>query len=146
MALNYLHKNLLVHRDIKLENILMENEEETSMDLKVTDFGFATQIDPNIGVNDNLGSLLSPLYMAPEIIARENYDFKVDIWATGVLLYILMSGRAPFTGKQKQDIFDQTTNKQLDLTGPIWKKRSNSCKDLIALMLIKDKSRRPTAA
>jgi len=63
MALNYLHKNLLVHRDIKLENILMSDE--SSMDLKVTDFGFATQIDPNIGVNDNLGS---PLYMAPEII------------------------------------------------------------------------------
>ena len=99
----------------------MESPDSNSVALKVTDFGFATQIDPEIGVNDNLGS---PLYMAPEIIARENYEFKVDIWASGVLLYILMSGKAPFTGKSKQDIFHATTNSQVDFTGPTWKKVS----------------------
>mmetsp|Transcript_5561 Transcript_5561/g.3934 ORF Transcript_5561/g.3934 Transcript_5561/m.3934 type:complete len:94 (+) Transcript_5561:646-927(+) len=83
--------------------------------------------------------------MAPEIIARENYDFKVDIWASGVLLYILMSGKAPFTGKSKQDIFHATTNSQIDFTGPTWKKVSPNCKDLISKMLTKKASERPTA-
>lgn len=93
MALNYMHSQKIVHRDIKLENVLMSSVEPDNLDIKVTDFGFAASYKDQ-SLDDILGS---PLYMAPEIIRNEKYDDKVDIWAGGVLLHILLVGKPPFT-------------------------------------------------
>ena len=65
MALNYLHINNIVHRDIKLENVLMQTDSKDDLNLKITDFGFAKIFEPADGLNEILGS---PLYMAPEIL------------------------------------------------------------------------------
>ena len=81
----------------------MESKEIANLNLKITDFGFAKFYDPKEGgLSETLGS---PLYMAPEIIKQLKYDCSVDIWAMGVLLYIMLSGRPPFKGKTKDDIF-----------------------------------------
>jgi calcium-dependent protein kinase len=98
-----MHKKNIVHRDIKPENILMESKDIANLNIKITDFGFAKCYDPREGgLNESLGS---PMYMAPEIIKNLPYDTKVDIWSLGVVSYILLSGKPPFTGKTKQDIF-----------------------------------------
>jgi calcium-dependent protein kinase len=98
-----MHKKNIVHRDIKPENILLESKEEGKLSIKITDFGFAKCYDPiEGGLQDTLGS---PLYMAPEIVKKIKYDTKVDIWSLGVMTYIMLTGRPPFTGKTKEEIF-----------------------------------------
>lgn len=92
-----------MHRDIKAENIMLENNDSENFSIKLTDFGFACFFLSGEGKKDVLGS---PLYMAPEIVSNDGpYDFKVDIWAAGVIAYILLSGRVPFKGKKRDEIF-----------------------------------------
>lgn len=86
-----MHQDSVVHRDIKPENILIEDIE--NLQIKITDFGFATYFDEEDGLDDVLGS---PLYMAPEIVRRDRYDQKVDIWSAGILTAILLTGIPPF--------------------------------------------------
>jgi serine/threonine protein kinase len=76
----------------------LEKTDEESLNVKITDFGFACFYKPGEGRKEVLGS---PLYMAPEIISESSYDQKVDIWSVGVIAYILLSGRPPFRGKAK---------------------------------------------
>ena len=97
LALNFMHKKNIMHRDLKPENLLCEeNADDVNNDeiyVKLTDFGFATKYDPN---NKQTLSLGSPMYMAPELVKEEPYDYKVDCWATGVITYILLTGAPPF--------------------------------------------------
>ena len=102
MALNYLHLKNIVHRDIKLENVLMQTENQKDLTLKITDFGFSKIFQPETGMTEILGS---PLYMAPEILTKKSYGCSVDIWAAGVLLHILMVGEPPFIADSKKEIF-----------------------------------------
>lgn len=104
LGLNYMHKKNIVHRDIKPENLLLESRDLANLNIKITDFGFAKCYDPSNfeGLDDVLGS---PLYMAPEVVKKLKYDTKVDIWSLGIVTYILLSGRPPFSGKTKDEIF-----------------------------------------
>ena len=95
-----MHKINIVHRDLKPENILMDSLDDLSV--KLTDFGFATFFDDNDLLDEVLGS---PIYMPPEIILRQKYDSKVDTWSAGVVAYILLSGRPPFTGLNKEEVY-----------------------------------------
>lgn len=106
LAINYMHQQNIMHRDIKPENILIAPEEATSRDipnLKLTDFGFACNFEPEVGSKQVLGS---PLYMAPEIVEEKRYGKAVDIWSIGVIAHILISGSPPFFGKSKQFIYE----------------------------------------
>jgi serine/threonine protein kinase len=87
-CLNYLHANKIVHRDLKLENILFASEEQSDFTVKLIDFGFSTKYERQTGMDIILGS---PLFMAPELVKREIYDERVDIWSLGVLAYVLLS-------------------------------------------------------
>ena len=131
-----MHKKNIAHRDIKPENILMESKDTSNTNLKITDFEFAKCYDPNEGgLTETLGS---PLYMAPEIIKKLPYDSSVDIWALGVLTYIMLSGRPPFKGRSKDEIFIEITTKNINYTGDIWKKTSKEAKGFVKSMLIRD--------
>jgi serine/threonine protein kinase len=113
------------------------------LNLKITDFGFARCYDPSEGgLTDKLGS---PLYMAPEIIKQLSYNSSVDIWALGVLCYIMLSGKPPFKGSSKDEIFIQITSKNITYTGEIWKNTSKEAKNFIKKMLIRDANQRYTA-
>jgi serine/threonine protein kinase len=87
----------------------MENPEE--LKIKLTDFGFACFYSPGEGRKEVLGS---PLYMAPEIVKGLAYDEKVDVWSIGVITFILLSGRPPFKGKNRDEIFDAIKKKDLE--------------------------------
>lgn len=99
LALNYMHGLGIMHRDLKPENLMCETFDEDQIIIKLTDFGFATHFDPDQPQTLSLGS---PLYMAPELTQEKSYDNKVDVWAVGVILYVLMTGSAPFSGSTKQ--------------------------------------------
>ena len=143
LALAYMHSENIIHRDIKPENILLEHEcdHPHNLNIKVTDFGFACFYKPG-ETNEVLGS---PLYMAPEIVAEQAYNQKVDIWSTGVIAYILLSGRPPFPGKSKKEIFHATQFSKLSFDHPPFTHVSPSAKDFISRALCKDQEKRPDA-
>lgn len=87
-GLSYLHKRGIVHRDIKPENILLEldDKKEHVVTVKIIDFGLSLILKPENTCNDPCGS---PAYVAPEIIKKEDYAQKVDMWGLGIICFLL---------------------------------------------------------
>ena len=110
-AFEYLHQIQISHRDIKLDNILID--EKTRM-IKIIDFGFAAFTADNQG-KTQLHRIFcgTPSYMAPELVRKHEYDGKkVDMWAIGVLLFTLLAGTFPFRGQSESELFNKIqTNK-----------------------------------
>ena len=104
-ALHYMHSKNVIHRDLKMENIMVDIEESETgrpeLVLKLTDFGFSCVVEPDKKPTQKLGTHYC---MAPEIFVEESYDSKVDTWALGVLLYMLLSQKIPFDGRTKAEI------------------------------------------
>ncbi|XP_016106018.1 serine/threonine-protein kinase DCLK2-like [Sinocyclocheilus grahami] len=131
-ALRYLHRMNIVHRDIKPENLLVCEYPDGTKSLKLGDFGLATVVE---------GPLYTvcgtPTYVAPEIIAESGYGLKVDIWAAGVITYILLCGFPPFRSEknQQEELFEQILLGRLEFPSPYWDNISLSAKDLIGKML-----------
>ncbi|XP_030590784.1 serine/threonine-protein kinase DCLK2 isoform X2 [Archocentrus centrarchus] len=141
-ALKYLHSINVVHRDIKPENLLVFEYPDGTKSLKLGDFGLATVVE---------GPLYTvcgtPTYVAPEIIAESGYGLKVDIWAAGVITYILLCGFPPFRSdnNQQEDLFDQILRGRLDFPSPYWDNITDSAKELIGKMLQVNSEARYTA-
>jgi len=105
-ALHYLEERNVIHRDIKLENILLDK----NMNPKLSDFGWAVHtIAPTR--KSFCGTIL---YLSPEMAARECYTHKIDVWSTGVLLFELATGRAPFCGKDNEETLEAIKKKSLE--------------------------------
>jgi len=90
VALDYLHKSNIVHRDLKLENVLLDADDN----IKIADFGFSKIVRPGQLLDTFCGS---PMYAAPEVIKNEQYEgTPADIWSLGIILFILVVGRMPW--------------------------------------------------
>ena len=98
-AVAYCHSHNIVHRDLKPENLILDHKGEDGV-IKVIDFGTSQVFDPNKKMKAAMGT---PYYIAPEVIKRR-YDSKCDIWSCGVILYVLISGQAPFDGNSEEEI------------------------------------------
>lgn len=98
-SLSYCHQTLVVHRDVKLENVLLDRQRN----MKLIDFGLSAFLNPGKKLRVHCGS---PSYAAPEIIARKLYDGPpVDVWSLGVVLFAMISGYLPFhAGNNKQEL------------------------------------------
>uniref|UniRef100_A0A3P9MLZ8 Serine/threonine-protein kinase DCLK2 n=1 Tax=Oryzias latipes TaxID=8090 RepID=A0A3P9MLZ8_ORYLA len=131
-AVKYLHRMNIVHRDIKPENLLVCEYPDGTKSLKLGDFGLATVVE---------GPLFTvcgtPTYVAPEIIAETGYGLKVDIWAAGVIAYILLCGFPPFRSENnvQEELFDQILRGKLEFPSPDWDTISLPAKMLISQML-----------
>lgn len=155
----YIHGMGIAHRDLKLENILFSTENPMSP-IKIIDFGFSVFMDKNNEKlkedkkdkdNENtdpkkfgfkrLKSKVGTLYyISPEII-KGNYDEKCDIWACGVILYILLAGYPPFSGNTDKEVYNLITNLKYDFDKERWKNISKYAKELIKNMLTPAKNR-----
>ena len=98
-AIAYIHSKSIMHRDIKAENFLLSDKSPTSV-VKMIDFGMAVKYDHGVWFKEICGS---PHYLAPELIGQK-YNHMVDMWAFGVLLYLLMYGHYPYDSKNTRDI------------------------------------------
>ena len=92
LGLKYLHSYGIVHRDLKLENVMMTDSSSTSVP-KLVDFGLAKIIGPNEHTTEPFGTLG---YVAPEILKKEPYTAQCDLWSLGCIVYALSSGSLPF--------------------------------------------------
>ena len=103
-----MHSSYMIHRDMKLENIMVEikpcQKEDSCSNItcKITDFGFACMMEKNH--KKKTLSIGSPLYMAPDVLSHM-YDYKADIWSIGVITYMLLTGEPPFEGKDNDETF-----------------------------------------
>ncbi|XVF07495.1 hypothetical protein REPUB_Repub06bG0143900 [Reevesia pubescens] len=134
------HSMGVMHRDLKPENFLFVNEEEDSP-LKTIDFGLSIFFKPGDVLSDVVGS---PYYVAPDVL-RKRYGPEADVWSAGVIIYILLSGVPPFWGENEQEIFDEVLHGDLDFTSDPWPSISESAKDLVSKMLVRDAKKRITA-
>ena len=100
IALGYLHSKGYIHRDMKPENLLLDEKE----DIKLCDFGWCAEYEPEVHAMRNTFCGTYE-YMAPEIFDKEPYDEKVDVWCLGILLYELVHGKSPYKGNTVIDIF-----------------------------------------
>uniref|UniRef100_A0A3B3SYZ8 Serine/threonine-protein kinase DCLK2 n=1 Tax=Paramormyrops kingsleyae TaxID=1676925 RepID=A0A3B3SYZ8_9TELE len=131
-VLKYLHSLNIVHRDIKPENLLVCEYSDGTKSLKLGDFGLATVVEGPLHTVCG-----TPTYVAPEIIAETGYGLKVDIWAAGVITYILLCGFPPFRSENnlQKDLFEQILVGKLEFPSPYWDSISDSAKELIGQML-----------
>ncbi|XP_076830175.1 serine/threonine-protein kinase DCLK2 isoform X2 [Brachyhypopomus gauderio] len=131
-ALKYLHRMSIVHRDIKPENLLVCRYPDGTKALKLGDFGLATVVDGPLHTVCG-----TPTYVAPEIIAELGYGLKVDIWAAGVITYILLCGFPPFRSERnvQEDLFEHILQGDLHFPSPYWDNITDAAKELIGRML-----------
>ncbi|PPD82809.1 hypothetical protein GOBAR_DD20269 [Gossypium barbadense] len=134
------HSLGVMHRDLKPENFLFVNQQEDAL-LKAIDFGLSIFFKPGERFTDVVGS---PYYVAPEVL-RKHYGPEADVWSAGVILYILLSGVPPFWAENEQGIFEEVLHGDLDFDSDPWPSISESAKDLVRKMLIRDPRKRLTA-
>jgi calcium-dependent protein kinase len=139
-AVAYCHEQNIVHRDLKPENLLLDKESADAT-VKVIDFGTSAIYDQNKQLTQKYGTAY---YIAPEVLRKE-YNEKCDIWSCGVILYIFLSGRPPFGGKNDRDILTKVQQGTVPW-GPEWNKISEEAKRLIKKMLEYDPKHRYSAA
>ena len=146
-GLAYLHSNNIVHRDLKLENILIheiEKSKTTGEDLfniKIIDFGTARIFDKNKKPQSIVGS---SYYIAPEVL-RQKYNKECDLWSVGVILYMFIVGHAPFDGCDDEEITSNIQRGVYRKKDRRWLKASKEVKDLIEKLLTYRPSQRLTA-
>lgn len=134
-GIHYLHQRNVTHRDIKLENILLD---ETRTRVKLIDFGFSTCIPHEKKVKIFCGT---PSYMAPEIVSKIEYAGPpADIWALGVLLYALLCGRFPFKGQNDKELYTNICKQDLPLPDHI----SRQGRQLLLRIFHKNPDKRPS--
>nr|XP_002119355.1 calcium/calmodulin-dependent protein kinase type II delta chain [Ciona intestinalis] len=142
-AVYHCHKSGVIHRDLKPENLLLASKEKGAL-VKLADFGLA------IEVNDDqpawYGFAGTPGYLSPEVLRKEPYGKPVDLWACGVILYILLVGYPPFWDDDQNRLYAQIKDGAYDFPSPEWDTVTKEAKDLINQMLSTKTSDRITAS
>eukprot|EP00727_Mastigamoeba_balamuthi_P004415 m51a1_g13972 putative calcium calmodulin-dependent protein kinase type 1 (378) ;mRNA; f:990234-991990 len=130
-AVKYLHSRHIVHRDLKLENIVYESSAPGSP-VKLTDFGFAKMMDAKGVLDTPCGS---PLYVAPEIVREEPYDQSIDMWSAGVVLYTLLCGYPPFYDDDERKVMEMIVHGEFAWPDPRVVPLSESVRHLVSSLL-----------
>ncbi|KAK5055099.1 hypothetical protein LTR84_012847 [Exophiala bonariae] len=133
-ALDYCHRNSIVHRDLKIENILISK----TGDIKIIDFGLSNLYSPRSLLKTFCGSLY---FAAPELLqARQYTGPEVDIWSFGIVLYVLVCGKVPFDDQSMPQLHAKIKRGVVDY--PQW--LTAECKSIISKMLVVDPRDRAT--
>jgi calcium-dependent protein kinase len=137
-AVEYCHNNGIVHRDLKPENLLyLKKGNEANNPLKVIDFGLSQTLNTKKILSSKVGTAY---YVSPEILAGK-YNEKCDIWSTGVILYVLLSGEPPFNGPSDGVIYSKIKKMKFTFPKEKWDCISKEAKDLLSHMLAPENER-----
>ncbi|ODM93780.1 Twitchin [Orchesella cincta] len=139
-GVKHMHERNIIHLDIKPENIMCQTKSSTNV--KLIDFGLATRLDPNEVVKISTGTAE---FAAPEIVEREPVGFYTDMWAVGVLAYVLLSGLSPFAGENDIETLKNVKACDWDFDEEAFANVSDEGKDFIRNLLVKNKEKRMTA-
>ncbi|OMJ67933.1 hypothetical protein SteCoe_34771 [Stentor coeruleus] len=126
----YLHSKNIIHRDIKLENLMLESNEPNAL-LKLIDFGTSVIRSSFKDMKNRRGTIS---YLPPEAFENK-YNEKCDIWSIGVIMYILISGKMPFGGRNEEELIRCITRSSLYIKGPEWAKISPTAIDLLKKLI-----------
>ena len=138
-AVYFLHQYGIVHRDLKPENILMMDKTDNA-DIRLVDFGLGKMLGPGEKCNDPFGTFS---YVAPEVLEEKEYDFKVDLFAIGIITYLLVAGFLPFDDENSEkEIARQTVYEPTPFPKKIWNNISPEAKMFVDNLLSKDPDKR----
>ncbi|XP_049819379.1 calcium/calmodulin-dependent protein kinase type II alpha chain isoform X2 [Aethina tumida] len=142
-SVNHCHQNGVVHRDLKPENLLLASKAKGAA-VKLADFGLAIEVQGE--QQAWFGFAGTPGYLSPEVLKKEPYGKPVDIWACGVILYILLVGYPPFWDEDQHRLYAQIKAGAYDYPSPEWDTVTPEAKNLINQMLTVNPGKRITAA
>ena len=141
-CLKYLADENIVHRDINLENILLEEGgDKDYSNLKIIDFGLATQIKENDKLTEIVGKTY---YLAPEVL-EQRYGAKYDVWASGALAYVCLVGFLPFDSNTEAYVRQLIMEGDVSFNDSEWNGVSDEAKDFVAKLLTYEEDKRPSA-
>ena len=136
MALKYLHSHRIIHRDLKLGNLFLNDK----MEIKLGDFGLATKLDFDGEKKRTICG--TPNYIAPEVLeGKSGHSYEVDIWSLGVIIYTLIIGKPPFETTDVKTTYRRI--KQNSYSFPEHVPISDGARDLISRILTGDPTKRP---
>ncbi|PIC52905.1 hypothetical protein B9Z55_002824 [Caenorhabditis nigoni] len=139
LAVRHLHSLHIVHLDIKPENVMLKQRGESH--IKIIDFGLSREIEPGATVKDMVGT---PEFVAPEVVNYEPLSPATDMWAVGVVTYILLSGGSPFLGDNRDETFSNITRVRYHFSDRYFKNTSKHAKDFISRLFVRDVDQRAT--
>ncbi|XP_054266327.1 calcium/calmodulin-dependent protein kinase type II alpha chain isoform X9 [Macrosteles quadrilineatus] len=142
-SVHHCHSNGVVHRDLKPENLLLASKAKGAA-VKLADFGLAIEVQGE--QQAWFGFAGTPGYLSPEVLKKEPYGKPVDIWACGVILYILLVGYPPFWDEDQHRLYAQIKAGAYDYPSPEWDTVTPEAKNLINQMLTVIPSKRITAS
>ncbi|RXM35186.1 Calcium/calmodulin-dependent protein kinase type II subunit delta [Acipenser ruthenus] len=141
-SVNHCHQNGIVHRDLKPENLLLASKLKGAA-VKLADFGLAIEVQGD--QQAWFGFAGTPGYLSPEVLRKDPYGKPVDMWACGVILYILLVGYPPFWDEDQHRLYQQIKAGAYDFPSPEWDTVTPEAKDLINKMLTINPAKRITA-
>ncbi|XP_052762746.1 calcium/calmodulin-dependent protein kinase type II delta chain-like isoform X2 [Mya arenaria] len=141
-SVNYCHIHGIVHRDLKPENLLLASKAKGAA-VKLADFGLAIEVQGD--QQAWFGFAGTPGYLSPEVLRKDPYGKPVDVWACGVILYILLVGYPPFWDEDQHRLYAQIKVGAYDYPSPEWDTVTPEAKNLINSMLTVNPSKRITA-
>ncbi|XP_045213945.1 calcium/calmodulin-dependent protein kinase type II delta chain-like isoform X10 [Mercenaria mercenaria] len=141
-SVNYCHMHGIVHRDLKPENLLLASKAKGAA-VKLADFGLAIEVQGD--QQAWFGFAGTPGYLSPEVLRKDPYGKPVDVWACGVILYILLVGYPPFWDEDQHRLYAQIKVGAYDYPSPEWDTVTPEAKNLINSMLTVNPSKRITA-
>ncbi|XP_038638712.1 calcium/calmodulin-dependent protein kinase type II subunit gamma isoform X2 [Scyliorhinus canicula] len=141
-SVNHIHQHDIVHRDLKPENLLLASKCKSAA-VKLADFGLAIEVQGD--QQAWFGFAGTPGYLSPEVLRKDPYGKPVDIWACGVILYILLVGYPPFWDEDQHKLYQQIKAGAYDFPSPEWDTVTPEAKNLINQMLTINPAKRITA-
>ncbi|XP_074088968.1 calcium/calmodulin-dependent protein kinase type II subunit gamma isoform X8 [Macrotis lagotis] len=141
-SVNHIHQHDIVHRDLKPENLLLASKCKGAA-VKLADFGLAIEVQGD--QQAWFGFAGTPGYLSPEVLRKDPYGKPVDIWACGVILYILLVGYPPFWDEDQHKLYQQIKAGAYDFPSPEWDTVTPEAKNLINQMLTINPAKRITA-
>ena len=140
-SVSFLHTLGIIHRDLKPENILMTDMSDEA-DIRISDFCICKRLEPNETTKEIVGTLG---YMAPEVLMGKEYNYSADVWAIGVITYLLLTGYLPFDDEQEdKEVIRKTLFESIPFYNDSWKNISSKAKEFVKKILKKDKEERIT--